>query len=65
MKIEKLEPETLFIDNKISNGYINPPDNWKIMEKINEIIDYINKINNNSHEYRRNFKHTKNGNRPR
>lgn len=35
--IDKLHPTFL-----LGEGYALPPDNYKLMEKINEIIDYLN-----------------------
>ena len=50
VKENKIEPLSSKLDESSlkfrvngSSGSMNPPDNWELMKKINEIIAYINK----------------------
>jgi len=41
--IEKLDPHR-FVYEQTHQEVIKVPDNWELMEKMNEIIDHINKM---------------------
>lgn len=47
--IEKIQPTEYQDDTKSPNIRVTiAPDNWELTDKINEIIDHLNKLQNNA-----------------